>query len=69
VFVALVLVAGLTTLVQAAPGEGNGWVALFSTGKDLSGWEKRMAMRSGSSKKDTIFMREHRKQVRLSNHG
>ena len=35
--VALVLIAGLTTLVQAAPE--NGWVALFN-GKDLSGWKK-----------------------------
>jgi len=37
VFVALGLIAGLTTLVQAAPE--NGWVALFN-GKDLSGWKK-----------------------------
>jgi len=37
VFAALVLIAGLTTLVQAAPE--NGWVALFN-GKDLSGWKK-----------------------------
>jgi len=37
VFVALVLIAGLSTLVQAAPEDG--WVALFN-GKDLSGWKK-----------------------------
>ncbi len=37
VFVALGLIAGLTTLVQAAPE--NGWVTLFN-GKDLSGWKK-----------------------------
>src|SRR5258707_5427299 len=37
VLVALVLIAGLTTLVQAAPE--NGWLALFN-GKDLSGWKK-----------------------------
>ena len=36
-FVVLVLIAGLTTLVQAAPE--NGWLALFN-GKDLSGWKK-----------------------------
>jgi hypothetical protein len=37
VFVVLVLIAGLTTLVQAAPE--NGWLALFNR-KDLSGWKK-----------------------------
>ena len=37
VFVALGLIAGLTTLVQAAPE--NGWMTLFN-GKDLSGWKK-----------------------------
>ena len=37
VFVALVLTAGLTIVVQAAPEKG--WLALFN-GKDLSGWKK-----------------------------
>src|SRR5882762_1695081 len=51
VFIAVVLMAGLAIVVQAAPE--NGWVALFN-GKDLSGWKK-----NGDEKwiveKDTIL--------------
>jgi hypothetical protein len=47
VFVAIVLMVGLTVMAQA-PREG-GWVPLFN-GTDLNGWKKN-GMRSGSLKK------------------